>query len=186
MTLSAESTHSEVAQADAVAANFETLFQAHWSRVCAVACRIVGDHDEAEDIALEAFWRLYRKMQGVTSASDDRNLPGWLYRVASNLGLNALRARKRRSQYETEAGRRALEPAPTRHPASDMERSEERTHVRRALAQMKPRSAMLLILRHSGLSYAEVAAAVGVAPGSVGTLLARAEREFEVCYRALE
>jgi RNA polymerase sigma-70 factor (ECF subfamily) len=40
----------------------------------------------------------------------------------------------------------------------------------------------LLVLRHSGLSYAEIAVALGLAPGSVGTLLARAETEFELRY----
>ena len=47
---------------------------------------------------------------------------------------------------------------------------------------MKPRPAQALLLRHSGLSYAEIAAAIGVAPGSVGTVLARAESEFEDQY----
>jgi DNA-directed RNA polymerase specialized sigma24 family protein len=51
---------------------------------------------------------------------------------------------------------------------------------------MKPRSAKTLVLRYSGLSYAEIANAIGVSPNSVGTLLARAEREFEQQYRALE
>jgi RNA polymerase sigma-70 factor (ECF subfamily) len=50
------------------------------------------------------------------------------------------------------------------------------------LRQMKERDAQLLILRHSGLSYREIAAALDVAPGSVGTLLARAEAEFEQRY----
>jgi RNA polymerase sigma-70 factor (ECF subfamily) len=57
--------------------------------------------------------------------------------------------------------------------------------VRLVLAQMKPRSAQLLVLRHSGFSYAEIAAALGVAPGSVGVLLARAEKEFEERYKRL-
>jgi DNA-directed RNA polymerase specialized sigma24 family protein len=50
---------------------------------------------------------------------------------------------------------------------------------------MKPRSAKLLVLRHSGLSYKELAAAVKVKPSSVGKLLARAEDEFERIYRQL-
>ena len=58
--------------------------------------------------------------------------------------------------------------------------------MQRVLAQMKPRSAQILILRYSGLSYAEIAEAVGVAAGSVGTLLARAEEEFEERYRTAE
>jgi DNA-directed RNA polymerase specialized sigma24 family protein len=48
---------------------------------------------------------------------------------------------------------------------------------------MKPRSAKILTLRYSGLSYAEVAAAMKVKPSSVGKLLARAEDEFEKIYR---
>jgi DNA-directed RNA polymerase specialized sigma24 family protein len=55
---------------------------------------------------------------------------------------------------------------------------QEREIVRTILAQMKPRTARLLILRHSGLSYTELAEALGIAPGSIGTLLARAEAEF--------
>ena len=51
---------------------------------------------------------------------------------------------------------------------------------------MNPRGAQLLVYRMMGLSYAQIAAAVNVAPGSVGTLLARAERVFEQRYRALE
>ena len=51
------------------------------------------------------------------------------------------------------------------------------------LAKMKPRSAKILTLRYSGLSYAEVAAAMKVKPSSVGKLLARAEDEFEKIYR---
>jgi RNA polymerase sigma-70 factor (ECF subfamily) len=51
--------------------------------------------------------------------------------------------------------------------------------VRTSLASIKPRSAKLLILRHSGFSYAEIADALQISPGSVGTLLARAEREFK-------
>jgi RNA polymerase sigma-70 factor (ECF subfamily) len=47
---------------------------------------------------------------------------------------------------------------------------------------MKPRSASLLILRQSGMTYAEIADALDLAPGSIGTLLARAEREFEAHY----
>jgi RNA polymerase sigma-70 factor (ECF subfamily) len=51
---------------------------------------------------------------------------------------------------------------------------------------MKPRKAELLILRHTGHSYAEIADILGIASGSVGTLLARAEKDFERRYRARE
>jgi len=113
---------------------------------------------------------------------DDTNLSGWLYRVATNRGLNALRARERRARYEQKAGRLTLEEDQPEDPADVLERKQEQAQVRITLGLMKPRSAQLLILRHSGLSYAEIASAIEVSPNSVGTLLARAEREFEEQY----
>jgi RNA polymerase sigma-70 factor (ECF subfamily) len=106
--------------------------------------------------------------------------------VATNLGFNALRARQRRQRYEEEAGYAVLASDPNWDPAQVIEQAQERAGVRQALTQMKPRAAQLLLLRHSGLSYAEIAAALGVAPGSVGALLARAEKEFEQLYRSSE
>jgi RNA polymerase sigma-70 factor (ECF subfamily) len=55
--------------------------------------------------------------------------------------------------------------------------------VRRILATMKPGQAKILLLRHSGLSYKEIAIALNVAPGSVGSLLTRAERAFRAKYQ---
>ena len=161
-------------------ADFEALFQENWNKLCGVLYRLVGDWAEAEDLALDAFWRLYR-----TPPSEESNLGGWLYRVATHLGFNALRARKRRQRYEEEAGYLVQESDPTWDPAEVIEQSQERAHVRRTLERMKPRSAQLLILRSAGLSYAEVAAALEISPGSVGTLLARAEREFEKAYQEI-
>ncbi|MBN1145803.1 MAG: sigma-70 family RNA polymerase sigma factor [Anaerolineales bacterium] len=158
-------------------ASLETLFQQHWERLCRVLLRIVGDEAEAQDLALEAFVRLHRR-----PPADKRNLGGWLYRVATNLGLNALRARKRRQAYEGQAGALALEHGQPEDPAETVERALERQQVREALSAMRSRPAQALLLRHSGLSYAEVAAALGVASSSVGTLLARAESEFEEQY----
>ena len=180
MRLTAEGVRSK--SSDPSEARFEALFREHWNRVCRVLYRLVGDWDEAEDLALDTFLRLYRR-----PPRDDRNLGGWLYRVATNLGYNALRARLRRRQYEDQAGLETLERNPAGgDPAERVERRLERQQARQALGQIKPRSAQLLTLRYSGLSYAELAAAVGVKPGSVGTLLARAEVEFAQAYANLE
>ncbi len=184
MTVTVDKLRSQAVQANAVT-DFETLFREHWMRVYGVIYRIVGDRDEAEDLALEAFLKLHGKINGAGRA---KSLPtnGWLYRVATNLGLNALRARKRREQYELEAGIISLEASPPGNPAVEVERVEERQRVRQVLSQMKPRSAKILVLRHSGLSYAEIAAAVKISANSVGKLLSRAEKDFEQRYRALE
>lgn len=143
--------------------------------------RLVGDQVEAEDLALEAFWRLYRYFP---RAGSDFNLGGWLYRVATNLGLNALRARKRRQRHERQAADWDLgTSAPDAVDGSHLEAEEELANVRAVLGEMDPRQAQLLLGRHSGKSYAELAHALDLAPSSIGTLLARAEREFEKRYR---
>jgi RNA polymerase sigma-70 factor (ECF subfamily) len=159
---------------------FEQIFQEHWARVYRVLYRLVGDHAEAEDLALETFWRLYRR-----PPRRSVNLGGWLYRVATNLGLNALRARQRRGFYERSAGRMDAGDHLSGDPAVQVESAEEIARVRRTLVSMNSRSAKLLVLRHSGLTYAELAATLDVAPGSIGTLLARAEKEFAERYQTM-
>jgi RNA polymerase sigma-70 factor (ECF subfamily) len=171
------SSANSTAQEGGIEAGFEAVFQAHWSQVVRVLARLVGDSAEAEDLALDAFWRLYRQ-----PPSQEQNLGGWLYRVATRLGLNALRARQRRQRYEESAGKDALGNDPPGNPAALVEQAQERQQVRKVLSLMNPRAAQVLLLRHSGMSYAEIAAALDVSPGSVGTLLARAEREFEGRY----
>jgi RNA polymerase sigma-70 factor (ECF subfamily) len=171
------SSANQTARDDGEEAGFEAVFQAHWSQVVQVLARLVGDPAEAEDLALDAFWRLYRQ-----PPRQDQNLGGWLYRVATRLGLNALRARQRRQRYEESAGKDALDNDPPGNPAVLVEQAQEHQQVRKVLSLMKPRAAQVLILRHSGMSYAEIASALYVSPASVGTLLARAEQEFEGRY----
>ena len=198
------------AQADQKA--FEASFQQHYARVYNLLFRLVGNRAEAEDLALEVFSRLWERapapaaVSGATAVRqahgtrpersteltpksvEGEHLGGWLYRVAMNLGFNALRSARRRSHYETisyenSAGAASASgTAGALDPAQAAELADERAQVQAALRQMKPRDAQILVLRHSGLSYKEIAAALEIAPGSVGTLLARAERAFEQVY----
>lgn len=161
---------------------FESLFQEHWARVYRLLRRLVGDPSEAEDLALETFLRLYDHHP---DRQDGSSLGGWLYRVATNLGLRSIRSWKRREHYELTAGRYALEEPGETSPAEILAQEEERQQVRRALARMNQRRSELLILRYSGLSYKEIAEALDLAPASIGPLLVRAEREFEKQYRTL-
>ncbi|KPK92983.1 MAG: hypothetical protein AMJ88_09280 [Anaerolineae bacterium SM23_ 63] len=165
---------------------FDSLFQQHWPLVFGVTLRILGDPDEAEDLSLEVFWRLYRRLQGDTKVAKIRNLRAWLFRSATNLALNELRSRKRRTHYEVQAGVFDQAENSVENPIEDIERAEERVRVRAVLAGMKVRDAQLLLLRYTGLSYKEVAEALDIKPSSVGTLLARAEKAFEERYRELE
>ena len=156
------------------AAAFEDLFLQHWEKVYGVLFRLTGDRAEAEDLALETFLRLWQR-----PPAQDQTLAGWLYRVATNLGYNALRSAGRRARHEMDAGMDTLAAdAASPNPAKEAERSEDRQRVQEILQQMPARQAQLLILRHSGLSYQEIAETLNVAPTSVGTLLMRAEKEF--------
>jgi RNA polymerase sigma-70 factor (ECF subfamily) len=102
--------------------------------------------------------------------------------VALNRGYNALRGERR----EHARVERMAEPPIQLDPQTELMRAEERTRVRMALARLPERQSQLLLLRHTGLAYNEIAAIVNVAPGSVGTLLARAERAFMSEYEQIE
>jgi RNA polymerase sigma-70 factor, ECF subfamily len=173
----------EAARAGSGSLGFVGLFLEHWASVYRILRRLVGDPAEAEDLAIEAFLRLYRHNQ---KQPELQNAGGWLYRVATRLGLNSLRDWKRREQYELTAGRNTLEEKAQLSPADILAQEEEHQQVRLVLARMNERQSQLLILRYSGLSYKEIASALNLAPASIGPLLVRAEREFKKQYRTLE
>src|SRR5512141_2951552 len=77
---------------------FEKCFEQYWAPIYGLLRRMLGDPAEAEDLALEAFFRLYQRG---ARAGQEFNTGGWLYRVATNLGLHSIRAFKRRQHYET-------------------------------------------------------------------------------------
>ena len=172
----------ETVQARSHSAEFEALFMEHWAHVYRALFRLVGDPAEAEDLALETFYRLYQRYP---QPDQDFNLGGWLHRVATNLGLHSIRSFKRREYYESASGKGVPEEAPETSPAKLLEQEEERRLARLVLAGMNERQAQLLVLRYSGLAYKEIASSLGLAPTSIGPLLLRAEREFEKRYRAL-
>lgn len=160
--------------------DFELLFNEYYAQIYTVLFRLTGDQYEADDLAAETFWRLWER-----PPAQSENIGGWLYRVATRLGYNALRASKRRKQYETSAsaGESAWLTASSIEPESAAAQRQEREYVRSVLQKMPLRDVQVLVLRHAGLSYKEIAAAVDVAPGSIGTILARAEAKFEKIYR---
>jgi RNA polymerase sigma-70 factor, ECF subfamily len=157
---------------------FDELFLRHYTAVYRVLYGVVGQAQEAEDLAQETFTALYRQPPRLVGPGA---LGGWLYRVAVNRAYNALRS-KQRMQRRLEW----VEPEQQSDPQDEYLRREERERVRVALAQLPERTAKLLLLRYAGLSYAEIAGALDLAPGSVGTLLARAERAFEAAYEQSE
>jgi len=160
------------------AAAFERLFLRHYGQVYRVLYGLTGSREEAEDLAQETFLAFYHHPPALETGA---TLTAWLCRVALNRGYNALRG-QRRAQRRIE---RFAEPPAHVDPHAELLRAEERMHVRAAIAELPDRQGRLLLLRHAGLSYAEIAGALDIAPGSVGTLLARAERAFLATYERL-
>ena len=148
--------------------SFEALFRAEYARVAGIANRVLMDQHEAEDVAQEVFVDYHR----LHSASA-QYAPAWLHRAAAHTALNRLRGSRRRQKREV--AQAAEESERVIDPQKLFEVSEDRRQVREALARLAPKPAAVLVLRASGLSYAEVAQALGVGIGQVGTLLRRAE-----------
>ncbi len=157
-------------------ASFEALFHRHYYRVYQLLVRLVGKAGEAEELAQDVFLRLYQR-----PLKRGDNVGGWLYRVATNMGYNAFRARKRRSRREATVTAVTSPSAPSA--AVEAERRASVAEVQAALARIKPRQGQLLILRQMGFSYQELAGVLKVSPNSIGTMLARAERAFRIAYQ---
>lgn len=160
---------------------FETLFARHYAEVFGVVYRIVGTSEEAEELVQDTFLKLYRRP---IADDDDANVRGWLYRVATNAAFNSVRSRRRRLGWLQRFAGRA-----DRHTDDDpldlVARRDEADIVRQHLAGLPERQRLALVLRSSGMSYAEVADAIGVSASSVGTILARAEKAFRASYEAV-
>lgn len=151
--------------------NIRALFERHYPSLVWYLHGRLGDRDLAEDLAQEAFVRLIDK--------PPRAPDSWLYVVAGNLARDAQRGELRRSRHLAVVraqGGEAADPAPAADAA--MCRAEESELVRETLALLPERDAALLVMRADDVSYREIAAAIGVAPTSVGPLLARAQQRF--------
>src|SRR5580658_1397089 len=116
--------------------DFEAFFHAHYERIARAIGRVVGDHARAEELAVEAFWKLWRSPR-----AHGENAGGWVYRSAVRLALNELRRQKRSKRYEGLS--RAGSPSPT--PEEVHAAAEEREQVRRVLAALDARQAELLL-----------------------------------------
>ncbi|MDQ3929705.1 MAG: hypothetical protein M3328_11245, partial [Chloroflexota bacterium] len=111
----------------------------------------------------------------------------WLCRVGLNRGYNSLKGEDRNRQRSERVERRERAGSGEESdPSVEVLRAEENKRVRQVLASLPERQGRLLLLRYAGLSYAECAEALEVAPGSIGTLLVRAERAFRAAYGSAE
>jgi RNA polymerase sigma-70 factor, ECF subfamily len=154
-----------------VAPPVDRLFAQWYQRLVASIRRRLGDGDDAEDVAQEAFVRLLDEEAPF-------NARAWLFTVARRLASDRQRAARRHERLALlhSADPDSLDPA--------VERAESVAAVREVLAALTERERQLLLLHHDGYSYREIAARIGVSPASVGSLLTRAHRRFLAAYDA--
>lgn len=157
---------SERREGGADVAAFECFFREHHRAVVRLAQSVVGDSQRAQDVAQEVFLAAYRRFPG-----EYQEAAGWVRVAAVHTALNVVRGERRRDKRELAV--QVATPLPSaEETVIDRER---RADVRRVLARLPRRSAAVLVMRHGGMSYLEIADALGVKVGNVGTLLRRAE-----------
>jgi RNA polymerase sigma factor (sigma-70 family) len=169
--------------ADDLDSAFPELVMQHQDLVYGVALRVVGNAADAEDVAQDAFLRAHRALTGYAAARISAlRLRPWLARIALNLARNHVRARRADAALETDlvpAGRSRDEPV------SIAERREEHMFWAGLLARLPERQRICVGLRHvDGLSYPELAAALGRPLGSVKSDVHRGVRLLRAAYEA--
>ncbi len=162
---------------------FRLLVERHMKQAYNIAYGVVGDHEEAEDIAQESFVRVYHSLG---SFRREASFGTWLYRIVMNLSINRFRQRKTRERRELrmeqqapgkwEGGGAANEPS-----AEDpMSQPDLHVHLERALHRLPTLQRAVVILRHmNGLSTRQVGSILNCSEGTVKTHLHRGLRKMK-------
>ena len=141
---------------------FAELVMRHRSFVTALAYRLCGDLARAEDIAQDAFVRVWQALPGFRGQAAFRT---WLYRIVSNVAMEELRS----TRPTLDIDEADLSTANT--PEKEALRAEQRRAVRRAILQLPLQSRLVLILReYEELSYKEIASTLDI---PIGTVMSR-------------
>jgi len=141
---------------------FAILVQRHRRTVYQVCFRFVGNHEDASDLAQEAFVRAWR---GLRNFKGQAALSTWLYRIAVNVCLNRVSVKK--PETEPIDVRRFVDTR-NEDPRSGLLRAERAVAVRHAIAQLPDKQRATLILRtYHDLSHREIAEILGSSVGAV-------------------
>lgn len=176
---------------DAIAGDdeaFGTLVRKHYERAIAVAQKIVGSREEAQDIVQDAFVRAHRRLADFQGQS---GFYTWLYRIVANLSIDSLRRRKRerRADIEQEEVREALRTDGDNtlwarfddtNPGVNAERTQLRLRLQQAFDQLAEIHRDVIVLREvQGQSYEEIAVILGIKKGTVMSRLFHARRAMQ-------
>ena len=153
------------------------MYKTHHDALVRLLYRRTGDRERAEDLAQEVFLKALE--------APPQEAKPWLFAVALNLARDEGRRNVRQARHlELLKGESADAAAPA--PDADIEQHEQRMLVHSALDQLAEQDRAALLMKAEGLNYDEIAAALGLAKGSIGTTLARARRRLVEAYRDTE
>ena len=155
----------------------ERLFRTYNAALVRYLTRRLGDRDWAEEVAQETFVRALRQDNIV-------NERAWLFAVATNLVRDEARKDARRRRHLAllaEEERETAQSEPT-----TVEQAQEAAFARKAVDALAERDRLALLMKEEGLDYSEIAEALSLSPGSVGTTLSRARRRLVEIYEGLQ
>ncbi len=158
---------------------FEEIVRLYQRRVYGVALRIVRAHDVADDVAQEAFLRAWRSLDRFELG---RPFGPWVCRIAANLAVNHVRSPRAREEGlpEGHGETRASEPGPL----GALLDAEGARVLEAAMAGLPKEQRAVLVLRAvEEMSYAEIAEALGISPGTVMSRLFRARGRLALALR---
>lgn len=167
---------------DGDAAAFEELMLRYQNRLLTVLEHLIGDRDDAEDLAQEVFLRVYRARKSYTATS---KFATWLFTIANHMASNARRSMSRRREINLEgraSGPLGANPldrlamaASGLMPARQLDKAEMRDIIRLSLETLNDRQRMAVLLnKFEDMSYADIAEAMQLSPQAVKSLLSRA------------
>ena len=180
--LSSEDLMARVAKGDDEA--FEILVNRHETSILNLIYRFIGDRTQAKDLAQEVFLRVW---QTAKSYEPKAKFTTWIYRIATNLCLNELKAARRRRWFpfyrSEESNDNAIEDtysddSPT---AEDLLLAKERTRqISETLQSLPANQRMALVLkRYDDLPYEEIARIMDCSVSAVESLLVRAKKTLQ-------
>jgi len=170
-----------------VAAGFEVIVHRYKNAIVSFLFRYVGDPRTAEDLAQEAFLRVFRKIGEYNSTA---KFSTWLYTIASNLAKDEFKRRARHPagslDWEGGKGADTTRNVPTAmaaegpEPEEELERGEARERVAAALKLLKEDDREILVLKDvQGLAYDEIARILALPMGTVKSRISRARLAFK-------
>jgi len=157
-------------------AAFDALARRHFARIHALLFRLVGNHEDAEDLAQECFVKAHRSLGWYRG---ECSFATWLYRIAVHLSRDHYRKRSRRGPITSLTDMLGAPQAKASGPREDAMQLEFQGVLREALDELPHRLRTALVLRTlEGLEYEAIAEVLGIKPGTARVHVMKARKQL--------